>query len=112
MKRMSIALLTGLVVAGAMAGPAMAASVCLNTRDIKSSDPAPDGASITFKMNDGKVWRNDLKGRCPDLKFNGFAWTLHEDQVCENQNSFRVLRSGQVCVLGKFTQVTTPAPPG
>jgi hypothetical protein len=112
MKRVSMAALAGLLLAGAASGPAMADKVCLNLRDIRSSDPSPDGGSITFKMNDGKTWRNDLQGRCPDLRFNGFAWTLHQDSVCENENSFRVLRSGEVCKLGKFTQMTAPAPRG
>jgi hypothetical protein len=105
-----MAVLAGLVLAGAIQ-PAAAAGVCLRLRDIKSSDAAKDGSAITFKMNDGKVYRNDLGGKCPDLWFNGFAWTLHSEQVCDGELGLRVLRSGEVCKLGKFTEVT-PAPKG
>ena len=92
----------------AVAGPALAATVCLFTRDITSTTPKDDGSAITFKMRDGSVWRNDLSGRCPDLRFNGFEWTIRNpgERVCENEQTLRVLRSGEVCALGKFTQIT------
>jgi hypothetical protein len=101
------AILAGLMTI-ATAMPADAADkVCLQTRNMKDTTPAPDGSAITFKMNDGSVWRNDLKGRCPDLKFNGFAWTVRNPggTVCENEETIRVIRSGEICVLGKFTQI-------
>lgn len=90
----------------AVSAPALAATVCLSTRDMKQTKPKDDGTAITFTMRDGSVWRNDLKGRCPDLRFNGFAWTIHDPaaQVCENEQTLRVLRSGEICQLGKFTQ--------
>ena len=60
-----------------MSAPAQAAgNICISTRNIVSSTPQQDGAAIVFKMRDGAVWRNDLQGRCPDLKFNGFAWVI------------------------------------
>jgi hypothetical protein len=92
----------------AVSAPALAATVCLSTRNIRSTTPKDDGTAITFKMQDGSVWRNDLRGRCPDLKFDGFAWTIRnpDGSVCENEQTIRVLRSGQICQLGKFTQVT------
>ena|SRR5579872_6251161 len=93
----------------AIASPAAAAgnNICISTRNIVSSTPQQDGAAILFKMRDGSMWRNDLQGRCPDLKFNGYAWTLRnpDERVCENEQSLRVLLSGEVCTLGKFTQV-------
>jgi hypothetical protein len=93
------------------AAPAFAAAnICISTRDIQSSTPKDDGSAITFKMRDGSVWRNDLNGRCPDLKFDGFAWTIRNpgETVCENEQTIRVLRSGEICQLGKFTQITPP----
>ena len=55
-----------------VAAPAFAAgNMCISTRDIVSSTPNDDGSAISFKMRDGSVWRNDLQGRCPDLKFDG-----------------------------------------
>jgi hypothetical protein len=110
MKTLSMATLTAAVLAVSLQ-PAFAAGVCLRVRDIKNSDAAKDGTSITFTMNDGKVYRNDLGGRCADLQFNGFAWVVRSDEVCDNESGIRVLQSGEVCKLGKFTQIT-PAPKG
>ena len=91
----------------AAAAPASAAQICLDVRDIANTTPNDAGSAITFTMRNGSVWRNDLRGRCPDLKFEGFAWTVRgPETVCENMQSLRVLHSGQVCELGKFTQVT------
>ena len=95
----------------AVSAPVMAAgNICISTRDVVNSKPKDDGSAIDFHMRDGSVWRNDLHGRCPDLKFNGFVWTVRnpDGSVCENEQTFRVLQSGEVCKLGKFTQVTPP----
>lgn len=81
------------------------AAICLHTRDIKSTT-SPDGKSLTIVMQNGKVWRNQLQGGCSDLRFNGFVWVIRgPEEVCENSQSLRVLQSGQICVLGKFTPV-------
>jgi hypothetical protein len=88
--------------------PAYAAGpICLSTRNINSTTPQDDGKAIVFNMKDGSAWRNELHGRCPDLKFNGFVWAVQNPgaTVCENENALTVIRSGEVCVLGKFTQV-------
>ncbi len=91
-----------LVAAASAAAPASAAPVCLRTRDIVSTD-SKDGRLMTFKMRDGRVLVNHLQGICTDLRFNGFVWTIRgPDEVCERQQSFRVLQSGQICTLGKF----------
>ena len=100
-------LLMAAIAVMAFAGAAQAAPICLRTRDMLQTQPAKDGASITFQMRDGSVWRNDLHGRCPDLQFDGFVWHVRDagESVCEDTQTLRVLRSGQVCVLGKFTQI-------
>lgn len=107
--------ISGVAVLAAMmvmaVAPAMAeGSICLSTRNIRDTDAQKDGTAILFKMKDGSVWRNDLRGRCPDLKYNGFAWTTANpmEQVCENDQTIRVFRSGEICGLGKFTQVAPP----
>ena len=105
---MSVAVLATMA---ALSVPAQAAgNICISTRNIESSTPQQDGAAILFKMRDGTVWRNDLQGRCPDLKFNGFVWTIRNpgDTVCEREQTIRVLRSGEICTLGKFTQIAPP----
>jgi hypothetical protein len=109
--KMFLSVAAVLATTAALSAPAQAAGhICLFTRNIESSSPRDDGAAINFKMRDGSVWRNDLQGRCPDLKFNGFVWTVRNPggTVCENEETIRVLRSGEVCALGKFTQ-TAPA---
>lgn len=86
---------------------ALAAPICLRTYDMLETHPARDGASIDFKMRDGSVWRNELQGPCSDLRYDGFVWGVRNASglVCEDIQSLRVLRSGQVCMLGKFRQV-------
>ena len=87
------------------------ANVCINVRNIASSTPNKDGSAITFTMRDGKVWRNDLQGKCPDLRFEGFSWALPiGTDVCEREQSIRVIQSPQICMLGKFTDVTPSKP--
>jgi hypothetical protein len=94
-----------MVLAGLVFGavPALADKVCIDTRNLVSSK-STDGKTIVFKMKDGTTIVNHLQGSCPDLKFNGFAWDLRsgDTQVCENAQSLRVLRSMQICTLGKF----------
>jgi len=95
-----------LISQGASAQPARA-PICLPTRNIAQTSPSPDGTAITFRMTDGSVWRNDLRGRCPDLRWGGFSWTTSNPmaQVCENEQTISVLRSAEVCALGNFTQL-------
>lgn len=83
------------------------APVCLSTRNIANTSPSPDGTAITFRMTDGSVWRNDLRGRCPDLRWDGFSWTSSDpmERICENEQTIKLIRSAEVCALGKFTQL-------
>jgi len=101
-------ILAVLALAGVTASvPAYADKICLDTRKMVSSE-SKDGRTMLFKMRDGSTYVNHLRGYCPDLKFNGFVWTLQsgDTNVCENENSFRVLESGQICSLGKFESAT------
>jgi hypothetical protein len=94
-----------LVAAAAAASPTFAAPICVQTRDIVSTH-SDDGKLMTFRMRDGRVLVNHLQGICTDLRFNGFVWTIRgPEEVCERQQSLRVLQSGQICTLGKFDLV-------
>ena len=86
------------------------APICLAARNIANTSPSPDGAAIIFRMTDGSVWRNDLRGRCPDLKWDGFSWTTSDpmERICENEQTIKLIRSAEVCALGKFTQLQPP----
>src|SRR6187399_1008113 len=87
--------------------PAYAERICLDTRKMVSSD-SKDGRTMVFKMRDGSTYVNHLQGFCPDLKYTGFAWQMHagDTNVCEFENTFSVLQSGQSCTLGKFDPPT------
>ena len=93
-----------LVLLAAVSTPALA-NMCVRSRDVQSTD-SKDGKLLTFKMKDGRVLVNHLQGVCSDLRFEGFEWVLRgSEDICENQQSLRVLRSGQTCLLGKFDVV-------
>jgi len=85
-----------------------AKNTCVRTRDIESSD-SKDGKTLVFKMRGGSTLVNHLRGVCPGLKYDGFIWVIRggNDEVCENQQSLQVLRSGEICMLGSFDQPTT-----
>ncbi len=58
-------------------------------------------------MRDGTVWRNTLRNSCPDLMFHGFSYVLRgPNEICENMQTIRVIRTGQVCMLGSFARLT------
>lgn len=93
------------------AAPASAARsrICINADDI-AGNYSPDANTIIFRMRDGTAWRNTLVTPCPGLRFNGFIWKLHGvHEVCEGQQSLRVLRSGEICSLGKFQKMPKKA---
>jgi hypothetical protein len=84
---------------------AKAAPVCVQVRDIVSTH-SDDGKLMTFKLRDGRVLVNHLQGVCSDLKYEGFVWNVPgTEEICERQQSLKVLRSGQSCILGKFDLV-------
>ena len=91
--------------------PAMAeGAICLASRDINDTDAQKDGTAILYTMRDGSVWRNDLRGRCPTIRWNGFGYSTANPQssICENEQTLVDFRTGETCGLGKFTQVSPP----
>jgi hypothetical protein len=82
------------------------AMMCLREQDIQSVSSS-DGKTLVIRMRNGKVWSNRLKGDCPSLKFTGFVWVMRDPQgVCEDTQSLRVLQSGEICTLGKFSPLS------
>lgn len=105
MKTMLKTLTATLALAGSLSlQPAAAANLCLDTRDIASST-SKDGKVLVFKMKDGRILVNRLRGYCPNLKFSGFVWKLPTgtSQACENESTLTTLAGAQTCTLGKFT---------
>lgn len=107
MKRIA-AFLFGLSV---FAGEGAQAATCLKPGDIASSDSA-DGKVLVVTMKNGVVWHWELLGACPNIRFNGFSWDVDGGQICENMQMVRVLRSGELCRLGKLTQQPSAAAGG
>ena len=85
--------------------PALAAPVCLDTYRIQNTT-IPNARTIAFHMKDGSVWRNALRNACPDLRFWGFVYVDRGslNRICDNQDSVKVINSGEICLLGSFTR--------
>ena len=112
MPRFFYGLLAGFALAASLpaaAQPAPGQRICLNNQDVVSAR-STDGKTMIFKMRNGQTYINHLRGSCPGLRFNGFIWELRGiNDICENQQTLRVIKSGEVCMLGKFDP---PLPPG
>lgn len=77
-------------------------NVCLKIRDIQDAQ-SKDGKIMTFKMKDGSIYNNHLRGTCDSLIFGGFAWTINSsEEVCEDVQTLRTLTVGEICRLGRF----------
>lgn len=97
-------IVAAVVLVAATAIPAWA-NVCVLQRDILSTH-SDDGKNLTFKMRDGRTLVNHLQGICTDLRYEGFVWNVPgTEDICEYEQSFHVIQSGQSCTLGKFEVV-------
>src|SRR5215216_3698142 len=91
----SMKMITAILFATVAVATPATAKMCVQSRDILSTD-SKDGKLMTFKMRDGSVLVNHLKGTCSDLKFEGFVWELRgNNDICEDQQTLKVIRSGQ-----------------
>ena len=86
------------------------ADSCINPLQIKKQKILSD-QDIRFEMNNGEIWVNHMDHRCPGLQSEqGFAWDLHGNSVCSNQQIITVLNGAGSCALGEFKkQSPTPA---
>jgi len=101
-KLVTTLLLTAAIAAGV--SPAAAKNICLSNYRIDKTT-IPDSKHIVFHMQDGSRWSNELRNSCPGLKFHGFVVRVWGDgQICANSQSVSVIDSGEVCLLGNFTQ--------
>jgi hypothetical protein len=96
----------------AAVSPAMARGVCVQNRDIVSTH-SDDGKLLMVKLRDGRTLVNHLQGICTDLRYEGLAWNVPgTGEICEYEQSFKVINSGQSCTLGKFDEAKPkPAAP-
>jgi hypothetical protein len=108
MKRFTTALAAAAALVACAALPAQASPVCLQTIRIDHTHVL-DAKNVLFYMKDGKVWQNRLQNSCPSLHFHGFVMNVRGgDSVCSNQQSIKVIVTGEVCMLGEFTPYTPP----
>jgi len=102
MKKLTTALAA--VTLFASATSAIAAPVCLDSLRIRNTS-IPDAKHIVFHMTDGTTWSNELKNRCPGLRWNGFVYEPFAGRdVCENLQTVVTIWDNQPCMLGKFTK--------
>jgi hypothetical protein len=86
--------------------PGKEGMTCLNLSNIQETKVVSDEA-ILFRTRDGKFYVNELPNKCSGLKFeDGFAYSTSIAQLCDNVEIITVLRRGNSCGLGKFTEVT------
>jgi len=85
-----------------------AAPICLKTYLIRSTKVA-NSNTIDFRMTDGTVYRNKLRSSCSGLNFNGFLYETRINEICDNLQTVRVLRTHQVCMLGAFAKLPPPS---
>lgn len=99
----------GLAFAFELTASTSAAPTCLRTNMIRDTKVV-DAKTIDFRMTDGTAYRNTLPSACDGLMFDGFVYRVRADEICDNAQSIRVLRSGEVCMLGTFNKLSTPTP--
>lgn len=81
-------------------------SGCIETFRVDHTE-IPDDKTILYHMKDGKIWKNTLPFACPSLKNEGgFVYESDFPEICSNERTIRVLRSGIICQLGQFTPYT------
>ncbi len=87
---------------------------CVLLQNIRETRVVSDSV-IDFYLRDGKVLRNTLPNRCPNLGFErAFTYSTSISQLCSvdvvtviNQGAGN--RLGASCGLGKFTAIPAPA---
>jgi uncharacterized protein with NAD-binding domain and iron-sulfur cluster len=79
------------------------ATTCLRSQDIRGHELIND-RTLHFYMNDGTVYRNQMKTPCSGLRFSGYVHRSFNGQLCEGA-ILRVLQSPEICSLGKFEKL-------
>jgi hypothetical protein len=96
-----------LLVALAASAPALAAQhqcVLLSTID---QTPAIDDSTVLIKLHGrDRYMRMDLVGRCPGLKFNGFAHESRLNELCTSDPLKVIEPVGAVCMIQKIVDIS------
>ncbi len=88
-------------------------SVCIASYNIDHTD-IPNDNTILFTMRDHTVWRNTLPYTCTGLRLDTRGYTYEptdpgSDTLCSNLVTIHLNTDHNVCQLGEFTRVSTPA---
>lgn len=95
------------------ARPVGAKVACVSTRQIRETI-VRDDSTIDFRLINGRVLRNTLPNRCPQLGFEKtFSYAISTNQLCAVDMITVLthagdLRSGISCGLGDFQPVDLP----
>jgi hypothetical protein len=92
---------------------ASAKPVCLPSYMIDHTD-IPNDSTIMFHMRDHTVWKNTLPSPCFGLRLDtrGFTYEATDpgsDTICSNLVTIHTNTDHNVCLLGEFTRVSSPA---
>lgn len=104
------ALSCGLFAASPVRADDAGSQVCLQTFQIDHTEILSK-TQILFYMNGKKIWVNTLPSPCSMDNTDGFVWRSSIPQYCDNLETIKIIRTGQVCRLGKFTPYEKPAKP-
>ncbi len=78
--------------------------ICVNVKDIRDTVSRDQGKTLVFQLRNGTTMVNTLRPQCDGLTFTGFAWvTPPGGEICENAQTLRVIGTGEICRLGKFS---------
>jgi hypothetical protein len=93
--------------------PTKNASICIPSYSIDHTD-IPDDNTIIFTMRDHTVYKNTLAYTCTGLRLDtrGFTYEATDpgsDTICSNLVTIHLNTDHNVCQLGEFTKVSTPA---
>jgi hypothetical protein len=85
------------------------AATCIKSRDI-SYHKLLDERTVELYMNDGTVYRNQMKTGCFGLKYSGYVYRSFNGRFCDYE-IVRALRSPEICVLGQFEKLPKRSSP-
>lgn len=84
--------------------------ICLQSNRIDHTEILSK-TQILFYMNGKEVWLNTLPHPCSMDRTDGFVWKSSIPQYCDNLETIKIIRTGQTCMLGKFTPYEKPSKP-
>jgi hypothetical protein len=89
------------------AAPVQAAQHQCVSLSIIDQTPAIDESTVLIKLRGRDHYmRMDLAGRCPGLKFNGFAHETRLNELCTSDQLKVIEPVGAICVIDKIVDIS------